>query len=206
MKRITLLDYGTGNLHSLAKALSQVGETAIERDVKSALDTDLLLLPGVGAFGQAARQIASSRGELKAALANGLPCIGVCLGMQLLFDSSEEAEGAGIGMLPGKVRRIRARRVPQMGWNSIEWIATRDQSAQRVAGSSLMNVGYFANAYVADPENESCVEAWTTHESDRFPSVVRDRNTVGIQFHPEKSSLSGVGFLRAIAEELIRCR
>jgi glutamine amidotransferase len=205
MRRITLLDYGAGNLHSLAKALSDVGETRIEADVSRALDTDLLLLPGVGAFGQAARQIAGSRGELKAALADGLPCIGVCLGMQLLFDSSEEAEGEGIGILPGAVRRIKARRVPQMGWNRIEWIASRE-SLPRVAGSSLMDVGYFANAYVAKPQDESCVVAWTCHESDRFPSVVREGNTVGIQFHPEKSSLSGVRFLRAVAEELIRCR
>lgn len=197
MRKITLLDYGAGNLHSLAKALSPIGEISIEGDVEQALDADLLVLPGVGAFGQAAQQIATRRIELKAALEDGLPCIGVCLGMQLLFEESEESPGAGIGLIPGSVRRMEARRVPQIGWNTIEWVNTR---------TPAMDVGYFANAYVAAPEDASCVSAWTTHENERFPSVVRFANTVGVQFHPEKSSLPGVVFLRELAEELIQCR
>ena len=206
MTRISLLDYGAGNLHSLAKALSPLGDVRIDADVSSACTADLLVLPGVGAFGQAAASIAPGRGMLKNALAAGLPCIGVCLGMQMLFDASEEGPGKGIGLVPGVVRRLKTRRIPQMGWNGVEWQASRASVIARIGADSRMSTGYYANAFVAEPSDESLVAAWTTHESDRFPAVVRMSNTVGIQFHPEKSSAPGVAFLRGIATELLGCR
>lgn len=205
MTRIALLDYGTGNLHSLAKALAPLGDVAVEPDARAAIGADLLILPGVGAFGQAARRIESARDELRTALANGLPCIGVCLGMQMLFDTSEEGEGRGIGLIAGRVRQLDAKRLPQMGWNAIDWSAAEDTLAQIVA-DARMTSGYYANAFVGEPQDESLVAAWSTHENDRFPAVVRMYNTVGIQFHPEKSSHPGVALLQGIAKELLECR
>ncbi len=205
MTRIALLDYGTGNLHSLAKALAPIGEVTVEADAGAAIGADLLILPGVGAFGQAAERIEAGRDKLRSALADGLPCIGVCLGMQLLFGESEEGPGRGIGLIAGNVRKLDAERLPQMGWNSIEW-ENGDDPLTRIAGKSRMTSGYYANAFVGEPEDATLVAAWSTHEDDRFPAVVRMSNTVGIQFHPEKSSRPGVLLLQEIAKELLECR
>ncbi len=205
MTTFALLDYGAGNLHSLAKAIARVGEVRITDDASDGLNADMLVLPGVGAFGQAAREIAPLRQKIRSALAEGLPCIGVCLGVQLLFDSSEESAGEGIGLIRGGVRRINAERLPQMGWNSVDWESDA-QGFRASLRAPRLDVAYFANSFVASPSDESCVVAWATHEGDRFPAVVRAANTVGIQFHPEKSSRAGVDFLCGVAEELLACR
>jgi len=107
---IALFDYGAGNLHSLAKALEVAGaRVRVEPDPLRALDADALVLPGVGAFGAAAARLAPAVDEVRRALEGGLPCLGVCLGMHLLFETSEEGAGRGIGVLAGRVRRLRAR-------------------------------------------------------------------------------------------------
>jgi glutamine amidotransferase len=194
--RVTVLDYGVGNLHSLLKALAAPGvETRAEAAARRALDTDVLVLPGVGAFGAAVERLAPARDAVRDALAGGLPCLGICLGMQLLFDSSEEGDGAGLGVIPGRVKRLRATRVPQMGWNSLE---ERTDPLLDVSG---LEMAYFANSYVCRPDAESAVRASSVHEGERFPSVVRAGRTVGVQFHPEKSSRAGVAFLGAFLEE-----
>ncbi len=194
--RVTVLDYGVGNLHSLLKALAAPGvETRAEADALCALDTDVLVLPGVGAFGAAVERLAPARDVVRDALAGGLPCLGICLGMQLLFDSSEEGEGAGLGVIPGRVKRLRATRVPQMGWNSLE------ERSDPLLDASGLEMAYFANSYVCRPDAEAAVRASSVHEGERFPSVVRAGRTVGVQFHPEKSSRAGVAFLGAFLEE-----
>jgi len=195
--RATLFDYGAGNLHSLAKALSGAGaEVMVEADPVAALDTDLLVLPGVGAFAAAAARLAPGRDAMRAALAAGLPCLGICLGMQLLFDSSEEGAGAGLGVVPGRVTRIRATRVPQIGWNTIE------AGGDPLFARAPLAVAYFANGYACRPDDDACAVAWCTHESDRFPAAVRAGRTLGVQFHPEKSSRAGLGLIRAFVEEV----
>lgn len=188
---VTLFDYGAGNLHSLAKALEGPDATVrIEPDPARALDTDLLVLPGVGAFGAAAERLAPARRAMRDALLGGLPCVGICLGMQLLFDESDEGAGEGLGVVPGRVERLRAARVPQIGWNAIE--DARDPLFDRAP----LDVAYYANGYVCRPADASAAIAWSTHEGDRFAAAVRAGNTVGVQFHPEKSSAAGVAFLR----------
>ena len=188
---ITLFDYGAGNLHSLAKALETPGATVrVEPDPARALDTDLLVLPGVGAFGAAVERLAPARLAMRDALLGGLPCVGICLGMQLLFDASDEGAGAGLGVVPGRVEKLHAARVPQIGWNAIE--DARDPLFARAP----LDVAYYANSYVCRPADASAAIAWSTHEGDRFAAAVRAGNTVGVQFHPEKSSAAGVAFLR----------
>ena len=197
--RVTVLDYGVGNLHSLLKALAAPGaQPRVEADALRAVDTDVLVLPGVGAFGAAAERIAPARAAIRDAIAAGLPCLGICLGMQLLFDSSEEGAGAGLGIIPGRVRRMRAARVPQMGWNSLE-----DRSDPLLDASGL-DVAYYANSYVCHPDDATSVRASSVHDGERFPAVVRSGRTVGVQFHPEKSSSAGVAFISAFLEEARR--
>jgi glutamine amidotransferase len=194
--RVTVLDYGAGNLHSLVKSLARPGiDVCVEPDPVRAAETGALILPGVGAFGAAAARIAPGRSAMRAALESGLPCLGICLGMQLLFDESDEGAGAGLGVIPGRVRRLHARRVPQIGWNAL-----RERCDPLLSASELQAV-YFANSYVCAPSEASVVRAWSTHEEDQFPAMVRAGNTVGVQFHPEKSSRAGVAFIQAFLEE-----
>ena len=201
MTHLAIFDYGAGNLHSLVKAISTDKRViSVETDLRAAMKADLLVLPGVGAFGAAANAMRSAQAELGSALADGLPCVGICLGMQLLFDASEESPGDGIGFIAGNVTRLRTSTVPHMGWNDVEWRKNGGEAA------SHLETAYFANAYICEPEVESSILAWTTHEDAKFASVVRSANTVGVQFHPEKSSGTGRVFLNAVIEDLIQCR
>jgi glutamine amidotransferase len=193
--RVAILDYGAGNLHSLAKAVSAAGaEARIESDPSAALRADALMLPGVGAFSSAIAVIAPHRDELNAALRAGLPCLGICLGMQLLFDSSEEGPGEGLGIIPGRVRKLKANRIPQIGWNSIE------ETSDPLFEVAPLSTAYFANSYVCEPEDCTTAIAWATHDDDRFVAAARSGDVVGVQFHPEKSSAAGCDFIRAFLE------
>ena len=194
--RVTIFDYGAGNLHSLAKALESANvEVRIETDPVRATETDVLVLPGVGAFGAAAARLAPGRAAMRAAIVGGLPTIGICLGMQLMFYSSDEGPGAGLGLIPGRVSRLDAERVPQIGWNTL---LDAQDSLLEVAP---LPIAYYANSFVCRPTNEAAVVAWSEHEGDRFPAVVRVGSALGVQFHPEKSSAAGVRFLHAFLEE-----
>jgi len=200
MTRVTIFDYGAGNLHSLAKALSRDGVSPrVEADPLAALDTDVLVLPGVGNFAQAAERLAPGRVAMQDAIRRGLPTLGVCLGMQLLFESSAEGPGRGLGIIPGRVTRVAAARVPHIGWNSI------DETCDRLFSAAPLGRAYFANSFACRPASDATVIAWTTHEHDRFPAAVRVGRTVGVQFHPEKSSAAGVAFVRAVLAEVARC-
>ena len=188
--RITLFDYGAGNLHSLAKALSGDGrDVRVHVDPLAALDTDVLVLPGVGAFGAAAERLAPGRDAMRDAILAGLPTLGICLGMQLMFEASDEGAGAGLGVFTGRVDRLRAKRTPQIGWNSLD-----DTTDPAFAASGLVTA-YYANRYACRPDDPSAVTAWSTHEEDRYAAAVRRGACVGVQFHPEKSSRPGLRFL-----------
>jgi imidazole glycerol-phosphate synthase subunit HisH len=193
---VTIFDYGAGNIHSLTKAIAASGaRVVVEPDPVRALDTDVLVLPGVGAFGQAAERLAPGRDAMRVALNGGLPCLGICLGMQLLFDDSDEnAPNVGLGVVRGRVTRLNARRIPQIGWNSI------DDARDPLLDDAPLQYAYYANSYVCRPADSSIVRAWSNHDGDRFPAVLRTGNTVGVQFHPEKSSAPGLRFLHAFLE------
>jgi glutamine amidotransferase len=194
--KVSLFDYGAGNLHSLGKALQAGGvQVQVTSDWNRALRAGAVVLPGVGSFGAAVRSLDGHREQIREALAGGLPCLGICLGMQLFFQESEEGEGEGIGVLDGKVRRLEGRIVPQMGWNDVELgkdplFAELDEL-----------VAYYANSYVCRPENVREIIAWSDHEGSRFPAAIRRGSCVGVQFHPEKSSGPGLRLIRNFLAE-----
>jgi glutamine amidotransferase len=197
--RVTLFDYGAGNLHSLQKALARTGvELCVESDPVKAAETDALVLPGVGAFSAAAERLKPGREVMRDRILGGLPAFGICLGMQLLFDESEEGSGQGLGVIPGRVTRLDARRVPEIGWNAIEPVGAS------VVTRAELPIAYYAHSFACRPRDSSTVIAWTTHEGDRFPAAVRAGRATGVQFHPEKSSNAGLKLLAAWIDEVRR--
>lgn len=198
--KLSIFDYGAGNLHSLIKTLERPGiGVRIDSDPAIAVTADALVLPGVGAFPAATRALGDTgRERMRDAIRDGLPTIGICLGMQLLFDGSDEGGNAGLGVIAGRVGRLRAARVPQIGWNQLELGAARDT----LLDASELRTAYFANSFVCRPDDESVVTAWSTHEADRFPAMVRVGRCTGVQFHPEKSSTAGVSFVHAWLREV----
>ena len=193
----TILDYGAGNLHSLTNALRGDDiDVRVESDPIAALSTDLLVLPGVGAFSYASNALAGSRQPIRTAILDGLPTIGICLGMQLLFERSDEGPGEGLGILQGRVTRLTADRVPHIGWNTLDVVQSGDVARD-------LGAVYYANSFACRTRTEADVVAWTTHEQDRFPAIVRRGRLVGMQFHPEKSSRAGVQALRARARAVV---
>ncbi len=193
--RVSVFDYGAGNLHSLVKALELSGASVrVDTDPAAAVrDVDALVLPGVGAFTPAAERLAPGRDAMRAALLGGLPCLGICLGMQLLFDTSDEGPGDGLGVIAGRVTRLTAARVPQIGWNQL------DEVSEPLLQDAALGVAYYANSFVCRPADggDAHVTAWSEHEGDRFAASVRVANVIGTQFHPEKSSAPGVAFVNA---------
>lgn len=193
--KIALYDYGAGNLHSLGKALEGAGaEVQVTPDWDEALAMDALVLPGVGAFGQAAAALPDDRTALRTALEGGLPCLGICLGMQLFFERSDESDGRGIGLIPGSVLELEADVVPHMGWNDVE------TEADPLFDGIDALVAYYANSYVCVPDSDESVIARSTYGAGSFAAGVRTANSWGVQFHPEKSSHDG----RRIIENFVR--
>jgi len=203
--KVTIFDYGAGNLHSLAKSLEGEGVTVqVETDPARAVrDTDALVLPGVGAFGSAAERLAPGREAMRAAILAGLPTIGICLGMQLLFDSSTELGGAeGLGLLEGPVRELDAqgRKVPQIGWNEVTW----REGSPLSEGLPERTAMYHVHSFAARP-SDAAVVAGTATYGEEFVSAVARGNTFGVQFHPEKSSTHGLALLANFVK-LTECR
>jgi glutamine amidotransferase len=193
MMRVTVFDYGAGNLHSLVKTLTGTErQVRVETDARAAVvETDVLVLPGVGAFAPAAERLAAGREAMRGAILGGLPTLGICLGMQLMFDGSDEGAGLGLGVIPGRVTKLEAQRLPQIGWNRLE------DATDALFGESGLDIAYYANSFACRPTHARVVTAWSTHDGDRFPAAVRVGACVGVQFHPEKSSAPGVRFVEA---------
>ena len=190
---IAVLDYGAGNLRSVQNTLEAIGASfEIVRDAEGLRRGAKILLPGVGDFGQMMRALdrLDVRGALRERIGDGVPFLGVCLGLQALFEQSAEAPGArGLGIFAGSVQRFAApARVPHMGWNTIT----------QVRPSRLLNAVsepylYFANSYyvpVSDTTAASCTY------TQRFTAVLERDNIFGVQFHPEKSGPAGLDVVR----------
>ncbi len=193
---IAIVDYGMGNRRSVEKALQRVGaRTEITGDHARLRAADGLLLPGVGAFPAAMRVIRELGLDdvLRERAEAGTPLFGSCMGMQLLFDSSEEHDGAeGLGLLRGTVRRLRAPglNLPHIGWNAVRWARPSPVSAGLPDPTFL----YHVHTFVAHPADEAVVLGVAEY-GEAFPAVVGDGNVFGAQSHPEKSSAHGLALL-----------
>jgi glutamine amidotransferase len=212
---ITIIDYGIGNLRSIEKAFEAVDADVIRSDRREDIDrADKVVLPGVGAFGACAAEIRRRClvEPIHAAIESGKPFLGVCVGMQLLFDVGEEmGVHEGLGVLPGRVLRFdlvpvlqtatdeedwdRVLKIPHMGWNTIE----PKHESELLQGLPEEAYFYFVHSYVAVPEAAKDVLA-STHYGLEFPAVVQRNNVYGVQFHPEKSQQNGLRILRNFAE------
>lgn len=188
---IAVVDYGAGNLRSVVKALERLGAPVrVTSDPGSLAAADALLLPGVGAAGEAMARLDTLglREPLVAALREGKPFFGVCLGLQLLFERSEESVGSCLGLMPGVVRRLPpSLKVPHMGWNQVQQRMAHPLFAGVPDGSYF----YFVHSYFADPADRSPVVGETDYGL-LFASVLARSNVVATQFHPEKSGVLGL--------------
>jgi glutamine amidotransferase len=202
---VALFDYGAGNLHSLGKALEAGGaKVSVTRDWEEALEMNALVLPGVGSFGAAVQALRGQEDRVRMILQEGLPCLGICLGMQLFFQESEEGSGAGIGIIPGKVRKLGTRLVPQMGWNDVTPVGGEGVGEgidPLFAGLGTLTA-YYANSYVCEPDDPTVTIATTLYQGDTFPAGVRRGKTWGVQFHPEKSSAPGLKLIENFLAEV----
>lgn len=189
---IAILDYGVGNLHSVSKALEQAGaRVRVVAEPEALASADGLVLPGVGAFGDAAQKLAPYKAALLEQLEGGKPLLGICLGMQLLFESSDESPGAqGLGYIRGHVRRLTGPKVPQIGWNTLACVDGEELFQGLPEGPHV----YYVNSFAPKPEEPVTIA--TTTYGETFTAAVRKRLTWGVQFHPEKSGLAGLAMVR----------
>jgi len=188
---VVLCDYGAGNLRSVSAAFARAGATTVvSTDPAEVLEAPLAVIAGVGHVESAARGLQQVAAALRERAARERPTLGICVGMQLLFDESEEG-GRGLGLLRGPVRRLRARRVPHMGWNSLE---LRRESVL-LEGLDEADV-YFAHSYAAEPTNGLAV-AEVEHDG-RIVAAVEQRALAGVQFHPERSGSAGARVLENV--------
>ena len=197
---IAVVDYGMGNLRSVSKALERLGAPArVTSDPHDIAQADKVIVPGVGAFPAAMRELTSRKlvEPIKAAVASGKPYLGICLGLQLLFDRSEEGEGAaGLGILPGVVRRFTVRpplKIPHMGWNQIAR-ATRQLNCPLLKDIEDGSFFYFVHSYYADPVDRAVVTLQADYGGPFTAMICRER-LFATQFHPEKSQELGLRLL-----------
>jgi glutamine amidotransferase len=195
--RVAILNYGMGNLRSAAMAFEHVGASVeVTSDHDSVRAAHAVVLPGVGAFPKAMEAVRRlGLDELvRERVDAGVPVLGICLGMQLLFDSSSELGGAeGIGLLAGTVEPIDADglKVPQIGWNEVAWRADR----QLAAGLGERAAMYHVHSYAVNPLDADAIAGTATYGNE-FVSAIENGNLFGVQFHPEKSSRDGLQLLR----------
>jgi glutamine amidotransferase len=192
---IAIVDYGMGNRRSVEKALEHVGANPVlTADHAVLTSADGIVVPGVGAFPEAMRRFRAAGLDdlIRERAAAGVPVLGLCLGMQLLFDASDEHEGAtGLGLLPGRVTALTAPRVPHIGWN----LVTFERPSALTDGLGEAAAFYHVHSLAPEPANEDDIVGRGEY-GERFVSIVERGNVMGVQFHPEKSSRDGLALLR----------
>jgi len=194
---VAILDYGAGNLFSLKCALKKVGLTpSIVSSPSRWKPVDALILPGVGNFAAAARNLEPLKPKILDAVKEGVPLLGICLGMQLLFTESEESEGRGLSLFQGKVVKLpKSVKVPHMGWNTLS-MARQGALLEGIQEESFV---YFVHSYYPNPLNKDIIVAKTIYGVP-FASAVAKKNLYGTQFHPEKSGETGTVILKNFAK------
>jgi glutamine amidotransferase len=181
---ISITDYGVGNLYSIRRSLENCGaKVKVIEDMAELRDAECIVFPGVGAFDRTMEKLSPFREEICKMLADGTPALGICIGMQILFEGSQEGKTPGLGFYKGSVKKLACQMIPHMGWNQV---VTDDPLLSGVEDPNF----YFVHSYYGNPEEQITI-GFTEYEGTEFPSFFRKANTYGTQFHPEKSSASG---------------
>jgi glutamine amidotransferase len=198
MTVIAVVDYDMGNLHSACKGLEQAGATPHVTDAYADLEkADAVVLPGVGAFDPAIQHLRSRHliQPLRDIIASGKPFLGICLGLQILFEGSEEGVEPGLGVVSGLVRRFRPEpglTIPHMGWNQLKFTQANMPLWQALPPNPWV---YFVHSYYGDPLDPTLNAATITHGSQTVTAAIARDNLMAVQFHPEKSSTAGLKIL-----------
>ncbi|MEG4004556.1 imidazole glycerol phosphate synthase subunit HisH [Microcoleus sp. Pol11C1] len=198
MSVIAVVDYDMGNLHSVCKGLENVGAVPKITDSPAIIEqADAVVLPGVGSFDPAMQNLRSRNliEPIKRAIASGKPFLGICLGLQILFESSEEGVEPGLGVIAGKVRRFRSEpglTIPHMGWNQLQFTQQNCPLWQNLPSDPWV---YFVHSYYVDPVDWEVRSAMVSHGSQNVTAAIAKDNLMAVQFHPEKSSSTGLQML-----------
>jgi len=202
MANVAVVDYGMGNLHSARKGLERAGLAPEVTDSGAAIEAaDAVVLPGVGSFDPAVRALRSQGlvAPIERVIAAGTPFLGICLGMQVLFEGSEEGSEPGLGLVAGTVRRFRREpglAIPHMGWNELQLAQPHHALWQGLPERPSV---YFVHSYYAVPRDASTQAATTQHGSQTVTAAIARANLMALQFHPEKSSGIGLQILANFA-------
>jgi glutamine amidotransferase len=205
MVLIAVIDYDMGNLHSACKGLEKAGAIAkITDNPEEIAQADAIVLPGVGSFDPAVQHLRSRDLEtpIKEVIASGKPFLGICLGLQILFDASEEGEEPGLGIIAGKVRRFHSEpniTIPHMGWNQLDFTQPDLSLWQNLPPNPYV---YFVHSYYVDPIDPTVNAAVVTHGSQTVTAAIAKDNLMAVQFHPEKSSEQGLKILSNFVQQI----
>jgi len=196
--KLAIFDYGSGNLFSLKAALERLGaEAEVIKKLENLESFDGLVLPGVGNFDPAIKSIKDYRKELDKAIKNQMSMLGICLGMEMLFNRSEEGKLNGLSILDGDVVMLPKKvKIPHMGWNNLKFV----KESKLLEGLNDNAWVYFVHSYHTRPKNEGIVVANSEYGSE-FPAVIEHKNLFGTQFHPEKSGGIGAMMLKNFLQE-----
>lgn len=202
---VQVLDYGSGNLFSIKDGLDRILpdlKVKISSRYKSG-KSDGIVLPGVGSFTSAQKILGLNKKAIIQDVKEGMPLLGICLGMQLLFEKSEEGSGLGLSIFRGNVVRFKPERglkVPHMGWNTVNLVS--ENSSSICKNLSKKEWAYFVHSYYPVPKDKSTVRAITKYGRQEFPSIIEDGNIFATQFHPEKSSKAGLKLIKNFAAQV----
>ena len=209
MVSIAVIDYDMGNLHSVCKGLEYAGAVPTIVDTFQEMNAaDAVILPGVGSFDPAMQHLKSRDliHPIKDIVANGKPFLGICLGLQILLDGSEEGDEPGLGIIPGYVRRFKPEpgiTIPQMGWNQLQFTQPDLAIWKELPTDPWL---YFVHSFYADPSQSSDIAATVTHGSQVVTAAIARDNLVAAQFHPEKSSSTGLKILANFVQSVEQTR
>ena len=209
-KKVSIIDYGLGNLFSVKQACETVGlDALITASPEDILTSDMLILPGVGAYGIAMENLEKAQliPALKAFVATGKPFVGICLGMQLMLTESVEfGQHKGLNLIPGRTKKFEAKSidnesftVPQIQWNQLN----KSKNVDKNHFFNFLNDGdymYFVHSYYCVPEVKSTIVTTTSYAGEEYPSIIQYKNCIGIQFHPEKSGLNGINIYEKLKQ------
>ena len=194
---IVIIDYGIGNIRSIYNALESLNFSSviISRDIKKIMSSDVLILPGVGSFKHGMQELEKYNliKVINDFAQEDKKIIGICLGMQLLFDSSDEFEYTkGLGLIPGEIKKLNSKKLPNISWQRLKF---KDENTTYLDGIIDSNTFYFIHSFACkNYKNKSCI-AYSSYEDENFVAIVKKDNIIGCQFHPEKSGKYGLKLL-----------